>query len=93
MRPLTCPGPWHPLQEQYINDPKVLLDAAEAAGLPRDRAQEVLQDPSAYRSEVESEMRKYGPVVSGVPHFIINGCAHAALKHVCVPSNRCTTSS
>lgn len=61
------------LQEQYINDKDFLLSCAESAGLPRDQAAAVLDNPQGKGEQlVQQELGKY-PGISGVPHFIING--------------------
>lgn len=57
------------LQEKYINDPEVLIAAAESAGLSG--AREFVSDPNAGLQEVQQNLGKY-PGISGVPHFIIN---------------------
>lgn len=60
-------------QEQYIDDPEVLVGAAQAAGLPREEAQRVVDDHTAYADEVAGDVH---PGISGVPHFIVNGKVH-----------------
>lgn len=62
-----------PLQEQYINDRDFLLSAVEAAGLPREAAAAVIDNPNSVGEQlVQKEMGKYAGI-TGVPHFIING--------------------
>lgn len=61
------------LQEQYINDKDFLLSCAESAGLPRDAAAAVLDNPAGKGEQlVQQELGKYAGI-SGVPHFVING--------------------
>ncbi|GJP55334.1 hypothetical protein CLOM_g14305 [Closterium sp. NIES-68] len=58
-------------REKFIGDRQVLLSAAERAGLQG--AAEWLDNPQAGLQEVEAELQRYRPRVSGVPHFIIGG--------------------
>lgn len=59
-------------QEKYINDKEFLVEAAKAAGLPADKAREVVEDADYGRKEVEAEVRN-GRMqgISGVPNFTI----------------------
>ncbi|BDA43706.1 Uncharacterized protein YwbO [Coccomyxa sp. Obi] len=59
---------------KYINDPEVLKEAAEKAGVAD--ADQVLSDPTVARDQVREELREYAIGVTGVPHFIINGKYH-----------------
>lgn len=60
-------------KEQYINDKDFLLSCAESAGLPRDAAAAVLDDPAGKGEQlVQQELGTYAGI-SGVPHFVING--------------------
>eukprot|EP00884_Botryococcus_braunii_P005992 jgi/Botrbrau1/15394/Bobra.43_2s0022.1 len=61
----------HFTQGKYINDPAVLLEAAKAAGV--EGAQQVLEDPSVAKEEVENDLKTLARGVSGVPYFIIDG--------------------
>ncbi|CAM6086668.1 unnamed protein product [Calypogeia fissa] len=58
-------------QEKYIGDKKVLVAAAEKAGVKG--AKEFLDDPNAGLKEVHDEIKAYARGVTGVPHFMING--------------------
>ncbi|CAI5514654.1 unnamed protein product [Closterium sp. Naga37s-1] len=58
-------------REKFIGDRQVLLAAAERAGLQG--AAEWLDNPQSGLQEVEAELQRYRPRVSGVPHFIIGG--------------------
>jgi predicted DsbA family dithiol-disulfide isomerase len=56
-----------------MSDHTVLLQAAEAAGLPADEAGKVLES-DRYTEEVRTEERQYKQAgVSGVPAFVVNG--------------------
>lgn len=57
-------------QARFINDRAFLLEAAAAAGLPADKAAEVLDSPGAYSDQLRAELARY-PGVTGVPHFVI----------------------
>mmetsp|Transcript_16557 Transcript_16557/g.50127 ORF Transcript_16557/g.50127 Transcript_16557/m.50127 type:complete len:163 (+) Transcript_16557:1712-2200(+) len=65
-------------QEKYINDPAVLLAAAEKVGLPDARA--VVQDDTKYRDTVIEQYHTYARGVSGVPHFIISDGAGKSVE-------------
>lgn len=60
-------------ESKLVSDHETLADMAEAAGLNRQKALEVLQDESAYANDVridEALAQQYG--ISGVPFFIVN---------------------
>ena len=60
-------------ESKHIGDHDTLADIAEAVGLDRQKALDVLYDKNAYANDVridESIAQQYG--VSGVPYFIIN---------------------
>eukprot|EP00879_Flechtneria_rotunda_P008956 GHRR01009377.1.p1 GENE.GHRR01009377.1~~GHRR01009377.1.p1 ORF type:complete len:261 (+),score=77.24 GHRR01009377.1:38-820(+) len=59
-------------QERYINDRDFLLEAVEAAGLPRDEAAAILNTDGIGEQLVKEEIHKY-PQVTGVPFFVVNG--------------------
>lgn len=60
-------------QQKNVHDEDVLLDAVEAAGLSRDDARAVLDDPD-YGARVEVELAHWRDQnISGVPAFIVNG--------------------
>ncbi|MEW5314856.1 MAG: hypothetical protein WDW38_006321 [Sanguina aurantia] len=62
-------------KEEYINDRKVLLAAAEKAGLQG--ASECLADSSSGLAQVQASVRKSQGIATGVPFFTINnssGC-------------------
>jgi predicted DsbA family dithiol-disulfide isomerase len=70
---VVCPVCQWYVQEQYINDKDFLLSCAESAGLPRDQAAAVLDNPSGKGEQlVQQELGKYAGI-TGVPHFVING--------------------
>jgi predicted DsbA family dithiol-disulfide isomerase len=56
-----------------LGDHQILADLAEASGLERQKALEVLGDKSSYAAEVRKDegiAQQYG--ISGVPYFVIN---------------------
>eukprot|EP00891_Asterochloris_glomerata_P008434 jgi/Astpho2/8434/Aster-07621 len=57
-------------QGKFINDPQVLLEAAQQAGV--EGAEEYLKS-DAGRSEVLQEIRERAHGITGVPNFTING--------------------
>ncbi|MFD0047739.1 DsbA family oxidoreductase [Actinomycetes bacterium NPDC127524] len=60
-------------ESKIVSDPEVLADIAEASGLDREEAKEVLSDKNAYAADVrqdESMAQQYG--ITGVPYFVIN---------------------
>eukprot|EP01018_Ginkgo_biloba_P003796 Gb_11184 [translate_table: standard] len=50
---------------------QVLLEAAEKVGV--NGAKEWLEDPNNGLKEINDDLEKYARVVTGVPHFLING--------------------
>lgn len=58
-------------RELYINDREVLLNAVERAGLSRDGAAAVLDNPSAELAHVKAEIAAAQRKVTGVPFFSI----------------------
>mmetsp|Transcript_2832 Transcript_2832/g.8902 ORF Transcript_2832/g.8902 Transcript_2832/m.8902 type:complete len:116 (-) Transcript_2832:255-602(-) len=58
-------------QEQYINDPGVLLAAATKVGLDPAAAERVINDKSEYKDDVLEQYDTYARGVRGVPHFYI----------------------
>lgn len=63
----------HFTEGQDVGDVEVLADIAEAAGLDKEEALEVLRDKTFYANEVradQEEAKQFG--ISGVPYFIIN---------------------
>ncbi|UQD52232.1 DsbA family oxidoreductase [Bacillus methanolicus] len=60
-------------ESKHIGDHETLADIAEAAGLDRQEALNVLQDKNAYANDVridEAIAQQYG--IRGVPYFVIN---------------------
>ncbi|KAH9288481.1 hypothetical protein KI387_032598 [Taxus chinensis] len=57
-------------QEKCVSDREVLLSAAKSAGI--EGAEEWIDNPNAGLKEIQAKMEKYGPNISGVPHFKIN---------------------
>jgi predicted DsbA family dithiol-disulfide isomerase len=56
-----------------ISDIPTLLKIAEASGLSRNKANEVLMDPQAYKEEVERDMAlAEEQEIESVPYFLIN---------------------
>ncbi len=59
--------------QRNVSDEEVLLDAVDAAGLDRNIAKAVLDDPR-YDQIVEEELRHWDAQnITGVPAFIVNG--------------------
>ncbi|KAH6774621.1 Thioredoxin superfamily protein [Perilla frutescens var. hirtella] len=58
-------------QGKYIGDREFLVETAKKVGV--EGAAEFLQDPSNGLKEVNEDLKRYAPQISGVPHFTING--------------------
>lgn len=58
-------------QGKYIGDREFLVEAANKVGV--EGAAEFLEDPNNGLKEVTEEINKYSSLISGVPHYVING--------------------
>ena len=58
------------LQEKYVNDPAILLEAAVEAGLDKEEAAVFIADPEAGKAEVRSYPRCMVAHVAHAPIFL-----------------------
>lgn len=57
-----------------VGDPEVLRSVAGGAGLPSDVVEQVLADPTAYRAEVDGDIRQASEFgITGVPFYVFDG--------------------
>jgi len=60
-------------KEKFLNDKKVLLDAAVSGGIPEAKAKEFIENEEIFKKETKNELGLGRQLrVRGVPHFVIS---------------------